>query len=67
MVWDSGSIYDAQAEQVEVGAAIHGSFDQLEAVNVPFDRSIAPWMLKGGNNGGFVAMEVFDQVGERAA
>ena len=58
-------IYDAQAQQVEVGAAVHRSFDQLEAMHMSFDGSIAPRVLKGGDNSPFVATEVFGKVGQQ--
>ena len=59
-------MYDAQTQEVEVGAAVHGTFDEFQAVNMPFDRSIAPWLLKGGENGRFVSTEVSGEVGQRA-
>jgi|GEM_PF-4625099 len=41
-VWNLGGIDAAQAHQVEVGSAVHGAFDQLQSVNLPFDWTIAP-------------------------
>ncbi len=41
----------AQAEQVEAGAAIHLPFDQFQAVDVSFDRSIAPGQAQGREHG----------------
>ena len=32
----------AEAEQIEAGAAVHGSLDELEAMHVSFNRSIEP-------------------------
>ena len=66
LVCNLGGTYDAQAEQVEVGTAIHGAFDQLQSVNVPFDRSVAPGMLKCSKNGFFVAAEMLGEVCQRA-
>jgi hypothetical protein len=43
----SFGIHDAEAEQVEFGAAVHGALDQLQAVNMSFKWSFAPGMLKG--------------------
>ena len=44
---------------MEAGAAIHGPFDQLEPVNVSFNRSIAPFVFEGGSNGSFLSAEMF--------
>jgi hypothetical protein len=62
----SCGIYNAQAQQVEFGASVHGPFDQLESMHMSFDRSVAPWLLHGGENSGFVSTEVFDEIGQRA-
>ena len=53
--WISVRIHDAQSEQIEFGTAVHGSFDQLEAMNVSLDRAVTPGLLKGGEEGGFIA------------
>jgi hypothetical protein len=53
-MWILFGIHDANSKQIESGAAIHGAFDQLQAVNMTFDRSVAPWKLKGGDQGGLV-------------
>lgn len=50
---------DASTEEVEAGAALHGSLDQLEAVNNFFDRTIAPVVLESGANSSFISGEMF--------
>jgi len=59
-------MYDAQTYEAEVGAAAYGALDEIQAVNIPFDRSIAPWLLKGGEKGRFVSTEGSGEVGQRA-
>ncbi len=46
---------DADAQEIEAGAAIHGAFDELEAMNLAFNRSVAPGLVKGCEEGGFVS------------
>ena len=38
-------INHTKTQEIEVGAALHGSFDQLEPVDISFDGAIAPAML----------------------
>jgi hypothetical protein len=52
-------MHDAQSEQIEFSTAIHGALDQLQAVNMSFDWTIAPRLLKGGKQRGFIVAEVF--------
>ena len=66
MVWISGGIDDTQAQQVKVGSAVHGAFDQLQSVNMPFDWAVAPGPLKCSKNGFLVAAEVLGEVCQRA-
>jgi hypothetical protein len=33
---------DPQAKQMEVGAAVHGTFDKFQSMDLPFNRPIAP-------------------------
>lgn len=47
----SGYVKNAQAEQIESGAAIHRTFDELQAVDMSFDGAIAPGLLKSGEQG----------------
>ena len=61
----SGCVEDAQAQQIELGAAIHGALDELQSVDVPFDGAIAPGLLKSGEESVFVALEVPGKIGER--
>jgi hypothetical protein len=42
-------------ETLEAGTAIHGAFDELEAMNLAFNRSVAPRLLKGREEGRFVS------------
>jgi hypothetical protein len=49
---------DAQTQQVEVGAAVHGAFDQFQSVNMPFDGAIAPVILQRRKNSCFIAAEM---------
>jgi hypothetical protein len=44
--WISCGIADAKAHKIEAGTAAHGTFDQLQSVNVPFNRSVAPGLMK---------------------
>lgn len=53
--WILDRLQDAQPEQIEVGASIHGSFDELESMNLPFNGAIAPGLLKSGEESGFIA------------
>jgi len=48
------SVENAEAQQIEAGAAVHGALDELEAVDLAFDRAIAPGLLKSCDGGGFV-------------
>lgn len=48
------SVENAEAQKIEAGTAVHGTYDELEAVDVAFDRSVAPWLLKSCEEGGFV-------------
>ena len=46
-------------------APVHGSFDQFQAVHVPFDRTIAPGVLESCSDGGFIPAEVLSEGSER--
>lgn len=39
---------DALPEQIEAGAAVHLSFDQLQPVDLTFDHAVAPRQLQRG-------------------
>jgi hypothetical protein len=41
-VWLLCCAQQALAEQVELGAAVHGSFEQLQLVDLPFSLTVAP-------------------------
>ena len=47
----SCGIEDAGAEKFEAGAAIHGQFDSLDAIDLPFDGACGPGQVEGGLNG----------------
>ena len=66
MDWISGSMDDAQSKQIEVCAAIHGAFDQLQTMNVSFHHAIAPRLLKDSQNHYLVVAEVLGEEGQRA-
>src|ERR1700739_1509516 len=57
--WISIGVHDAQWEQIEFSAAVHGALDQLQAVNMSFDWTVAPRLLKGIKQRGFIVAEVF--------
>lgn len=61
-VWILCSHDDAEAEKVEVCAAVHRAFNQLQSMNVPFDWAVAPGLLKCGKNRCLVAAEVLGEV-----
>ena len=48
---------DALAQQVELGAAVHATLDQLEAVDLPLDRSVAPGLAHGRAHGCLILPE----------
>jgi ABC-type polar amino acid transport system ATPase subunit len=60
---NSFGIHNAESKQIEFGAAVHRAFDELQAVNMTFDWSVAPWMLKGGEHGR-VAVEMGRRSGQ---
>jgi len=45
------------AEQVEPGAAVHGSFEQLQLVDLPFSLTVAPRQGECGADGSAVMLE----------
>ena len=65
--WISVGIHDAQSEQIEFGTAVHGALDQLQAVNMAFDWTVAPGLLKGGKQRGFIVAQVFCEACQQAA
>jgi hypothetical protein len=65
--WISVGIHDAQSEQIEFSTAVHGALDQLQAVNMSFDWTVAPRLLKGGKQRGFIVAEVFCEACQQAA
>ena|ERR1035438_8211078 len=65
-LWISIGIHNAESKQIEFGAAVHRAFDKLQAVNMTFDWSVAPWMLKGGEHGSLVLAEVLCEAGQQA-
>ena len=65
--WISVGMHDAQSEQIEFGTAVHGALGQLQAVNMSFDWTVAPRLLKGGKQRGFIVTEVFCETCQQAA
>ena len=61
----SFGIHDAESKQIEFGAAVHGAFDQLQAVNMSFDWSVAPRMLKSGQKCSLILAKVLGKAGQR--
>jgi len=45
---------DAQAQQIELGAAVHGTLDELQSVDVTFDGTIAPGLFESSEESGLV-------------
>lgn len=45
---------DAQTQQVELSAAVHGTFDELQAMDVTFDGTVAPGLFESGEESGLV-------------
>jgi hypothetical protein len=50
----SGGIADAQTQQIEVGAAVHRSLDELQAMDLPLDRAAAPRQVESSQESWFV-------------
>jgi hypothetical protein len=50
----SDRIEDAQAQQIELGAAVHGALDELQAVDVAFHGTIAPRVFESCEESGLV-------------
>lgn len=60
----SGRIEDAQAQQIEFGAVVHGALDELQAVDASFDRAVAPGLLKSSQKRGLVTAQMSGEVNE---
>ena len=58
---------DALAQQVEVGAAIHLPFHELELVDASFQRSGAPRQAQGRRDGGVVALDALGETAQLTA
>jgi hypothetical protein len=50
----SGRIEDTQAQQIELGAAVHGALNKLQAVDVAFHGTIAPGVFESCEQSGLV-------------
>jgi hypothetical protein len=61
-VWVLCGINNAEAEKVEVCTAVHRALDQLQTMNMPFDWTVAPGLLKCGKNRCLVTPEVLGEV-----
>lgn len=55
----SGCVEDAQAEQAEFGAAIHGTLDKLQTVAMSFDGSVAAGWFERCKESSLVTAQVF--------
>lgn len=55
---------DALAQKIELGPAVHAALDQFEAVDLPFDRAVAPGFDDGCAHGCFVLPEPGDEAAE---
>ena len=58
---------DACAEELEAGAAIHGSLDGLDAVDLPLGGACGPGQVKRRLHGGEVPAHVGREVGEQGS
>jgi hypothetical protein len=56
---------DAQAQEIEACAAVDGPLDQLKAVNVSFDRAIAPFVFESCHDCRFIPGQVSGEGSER--
>ena len=54
----SGCMHDAYAQQIEFRASVHGAFDELQSVDVPFHRAVAPGLLQCSQHRGLVATKI---------
>ena len=52
-------VQDAYAEKIELATAIHGAFDELEAVDLTLDLTRTPVGSEGHNDSSFVTGETF--------
>jgi hypothetical protein len=52
--WISGRMEDAQTQQIEPGAAVHGALDEFQAVDMTFDGTVAPGLFESGEESGLV-------------
>ncbi len=57
---------DTSAQEIEAGAAVHGALDQLQTMNVTFNGTIAPVVLKSGLDGSFISAEMFGERSKQA-
>ena len=57
-----GIIEDSLPEEVELHPAIPTPLDQLQAVDVAFDRPVRPGKRQGGFDGGIIPLEHIDKV-----
>ena len=57
----------AAAEKIEAGPAVHVALDELETVDVPFDRPGAPRFAQGGMDSVIILSEADGEASEGAA
>ena len=56
-------MHNAQAQQIEFGAAVHGAFDELQPMDIAFYRTVAPRFLHGREESSLIAAEVPGKMG----
>ena len=54
----SGCMHDAYAQQIEFRASVHGAFDELQSMDVPFHRAVAPGLLQCSQHRSLVAAKI---------
>ncbi len=57
-------IEHASAQQIEAGTTVHGALNELQTMDVAFDRSVAPGLLKCGEEGRLVATQMPGEGGQ---
>ena len=67
VVAGSRGMENACAEELEAGAAIHGSLDGLDAVDLPLGGACGPGQVKRRLHGGEVPAQADPEVGEQGA
>ena len=58
---------DAYAKKIKLRAAIHGAFDELQPVDIPFHGTVAPGLLQGGEYCCLITTEILGKCGQQTA